>query len=120
MEAIGTLAGGIAHDFNNLLQVISGYAQLLLWGKSIMDPGHQEVLEIQKAVERAAQLIRQLLTFSRKMEGKRRLLDLNQEILEAEKVLKRTIPKMIAIDLHLESHLGMRLMPTRSRSSKSC
>ena len=66
MEAIGTLAGGIAHDFNNLLQVISGYAQLLLWGKSNMDPGHHELLEIQKAVERAAQLIRQLLTFSRK------------------------------------------------------
>ncbi len=105
MEAIGTLAGGIAHDFNNLLQVISGYAQLLLWGKSIMDPGHQEVLEIQKAVERAAQLIRQLLTFSRKMEGKRRPLDLNREILEAEKILKRAIPKMITIELHLGSRL---------------
>ncbi len=105
MEAIGTLAGGIAHDFNNLLQVISGYAQLLLWGKSIMDPGHQELLEIQKAVEREAQLIRQLLTFSRKMEGKRRPLDLNREILEAEKILKRAIPKMITIDLHLGSRL---------------
>ena len=106
MEAIGTLAGGIAHDFNNLLQVISGYAQLLLWGKSAKDPGYQELLEIQKAVERAAQLIRQLLTFSRKMEGKRRPLDLNREILEAEKILKSAIPKMITIDLHLGSRLG--------------
>jgi two-component system cell cycle sensor histidine kinase/response regulator CckA len=70
-----------------------------------MDPGHQELLEIQKAVERAAQLIRQLLTFSRKMEGKRRPIDLNQEILEAEKILKRAIPKMITMDLHLGSRL---------------
>ena len=105
MEAIGTLAGGIAHDFNNLLQVIGGYAQLLLWGKSAMDSGLQELQEIQKAVQRAAQLIRQLLTFSRKVEGKRRPLDLNREILEAEKVLKVTLPKMIAIDLHLGSRL---------------
>jgi PAS domain S-box-containing protein len=106
MEAIGTLAGGIAHDFNNLLQVISGYAQLLLWGKSDRDPGHHELEGIQKAVQRAAQLIRQLLTFSRKMEGKRRPLDLNQEILEAEKMLKRAIPKMITIDLHPGTRLA--------------
>jgi PAS domain S-box-containing protein len=105
MEAIGTLAGGIAHDFNNLLQVIGGYAQLLLWDKSARDPGHRELLGIQEAVQRAAQLIRQLLTFSRKVEGNRRPLDLNQEILEAEKVLRRTIPKMVALDLHLESRL---------------
>jgi len=105
MEAIGTLAGGVAHDFNNLLQVISGYAQLLLWGKSELDPGHTELVEIQKAVQRAAQLVRQLLTFSRKVGGNRRPLDLNQEILEAEKLLKRAIPKMITIDLHLGSPL---------------
>ena len=105
MEAIGTLAGGVAHDFNNLLQVISGYAQLLLWGKSEWDPGHNELVEIQKAVQRAAQLVRQLLTFSRKVEGNRRSIDLNQEILEAEKMLKRAIPKMITIDLHLGSPL---------------
>ena len=101
MEAIGTLAGGIAHDFNNLLQAIGGYSQLLLWAKSAKDPGYQELTEIQKAVQRAAQLIRQLLTFSRKVEGQRRLIDLNGEILEAEKVLKVTIPKMIALELHL-------------------
>ena len=105
MEAVGTLAGGIAHDFNNLLQVIGGYAQLLLWGKSPIDSGHPELLEIQKAVQRATELIRQLLTFSRKVEGNRRPLDLNREILEAEKVLKVTLPKMVAIDLHLGSRL---------------
>jgi two-component system cell cycle sensor histidine kinase/response regulator CckA len=105
MEAIGTLAGGVAHDFNNLLQVISGYAQLLLWGRSELDPGHNELVEIQKAVQRAAQLVRQLLTFSRKVEGSRRSLDLNQEILEAEKMLQRALPKMITIDLHLGSPL---------------
>ena len=107
MEAIGTLAGGIAHDFNNLLQAIGGYSQLLLWAKSAKDPGYQELTEIQKAVQRAAQLIRQLLTFSRKVEGQRRIIDLNGEILEAEKVLKVTIPKMIALELHLGRDLDV-------------
>jgi signal transduction histidine kinase len=54
MEALGTLAGGIAHDFNNLLQAISGYTQLLLWGKSEDDPGTHELKEIERAAGRAA------------------------------------------------------------------
>ncbi len=105
MEAIGTLAGGIAHDFNNILQAITGYTQLLLWGKSGDDSGRHELMQIQKAGERATQLVRQLLTFSRKVEGERRPLNLNQEVLEVEKVVRRTIPKMIAIELHLGSRL---------------
>ena len=105
MEAIGTLAGGIAHDFNNILQAITGYTQLLLWGKAGEDSGRHELTQIQKAGERATQLIRQLLTFSRKVEGERRPLDLNQEVLGIEKVVRRTIPKMIAIELRLGSGL---------------
>lgn len=97
MEAIGTLAGGIAHDFNNLLQAINGYTQLLLWGKSENEPGHSELKEIEKAAGRAASLVRQLLAFSRKVAGQRRPLNLNQEVMDIEKVLKRTIPKMIEL-----------------------
>jgi len=107
MEAIGTLAGGIAHDFNNLLHAMTGYAQLLLWGKGEGDPGFRELEQIQKVGGRAAKLIRQLLTFSRKVEGERRVIDLNRAVYEAQKVLKRTIPKMIAIELDL----GERLWP---------
>ena len=78
MEALGTLAGGIAHDFNNLLQAISGYTQLLLWGKSETDPGAHELGEIERAAGRAAALIRQLLALSRKVEGERRSVHLNE------------------------------------------
>jgi PAS domain S-box-containing protein len=105
MEAIGTLAGGIAHDFNNLLQAISGYTQLLLWGKSGNDPGTHELKEIERAAGRAASLIRQLLAFSRKVEGERRSVNLNQEIMDIEKVLRRTIPKMIDIEISLSQDL---------------
>jgi PAS domain S-box-containing protein len=105
MEAIGTLAGGIAHDFNNLLQAISGYTQLLLWGKSGNDPGTHELKEIERAAGRAAALIRQLLAFSRKVEGERRPVNLNQEIMDIEKVLRRTIPKMIDIEISLSQDL---------------
>jgi PAS domain S-box-containing protein len=105
MEAIGTLAGGIAHDFNNLLQAISGYTQLLLWGKSGNDPGTHELKEIERAAGRAAALIRQLLAFSRKVEGERRPVDLNREIMDIEKVLRRTIPKMIDIEISLSQDL---------------
>jgi PAS domain S-box-containing protein len=105
MEAIGTLAGGIAHDFNNLLQAISGYTQLLLWGKSGNDPGTHELKEIERAAGRAASLIRQLLAFSRKVEGERRPVNLNREIMDIEKVLRRTIPKMIDIEISLSQDL---------------
>ena len=105
MEALGTLAGGIAHDFNNLLQAISGYTQLLLWEKSGTDHGAHELKEIEKAAGRAASLIRQLLAFSRKVEGERRPVNLNQEIMDIEKVLKRTIPKMIDIEIRLSKDL---------------
>jgi two-component system, cell cycle sensor histidine kinase and response regulator CckA len=105
MEAVGTLAGGVAHDFNNLLQAISGYNELLLLNKTENDADHGKLMQIKKACDRAAQLIRQLLAFSRKVEGARRRLDLNQEVLEAERVLQRTIPKMIAIELRLAGFL---------------
>jgi two-component system, cell cycle sensor histidine kinase and response regulator CckA len=105
MEALGTLAGGIAHDFNNLLQAISGYTQLLLWGKSGDESGTHELREIERAAGRAAALIRQLLAFSRKVEGQRRPVDLNREIMDVEKVLHRTIPKMIDIEIHLSEDL---------------
>ena len=100
MEAVGTLAGGVAHDFNNLLQAVNGYSQLLLLDKKPGDPEYDELMGIQNAGMRAAQLVRQLLAFSRKMEGLRRPLDLNLRLAEAETILRRTIPKMIDIELH--------------------
>jgi PAS domain S-box-containing protein len=105
MEAVGTLAGGIAHDFNNLLQAIRGYAQLLLMEKERGDPEFDRVREIERAAERASELTQQLLTFSRRVESKLRPVNLNQEVGQVRKLLERTIPKMINIELHLDDDL---------------
>ena len=101
MEAIGTLAGGVAHDFNNILQSINGYAQILNMNREEGDPEHSKILAIQKACERSAQLVQQLLLFSRKVEAERRPVDLNREVEQARRILERTIPKMIDIEVHL-------------------
>ena len=101
MEAIGTLAGGISHDFNNLLQAILGYAQMLLMDKNVPLANAAKLREIERAAQRATELTSQLLAFSRKMEIHPRPVDLNQVVLQVEKLLKRTIPKMIDIELRL-------------------
>ena len=106
MEAVGTLAGGVAHDFNNLLQAILGYSDLLLLGKNKDEPGYRELQEIRRAGQRASELTLQLLTFSRKVESRLRPVDLNYEVKQVEKLLKRTIPKMIKIELHLADTLS--------------
>lgn len=100
MEAVGTLAGGVAHDFNNILQAIKGYTSLLLFDKQQQEPEFAKLTAIDKSVERAAQLVKQLLLFSRKMETERRPLDLNLEVEHARSMLERTIPKMIDIEIH--------------------
>ena len=98
MEAVGTLAGGISHDFNNLLQAINGFTQILLMDKSKSDPDYHKLKSIETAGGRAAELVKQLLFFSRKVEAKRKPLDLNMEVRQAHGILERTIPKMIDID----------------------
>ena len=105
MEAIGTLAGGVAHDFNNLLQAINGYTQLLQMDKSEDHPDYPNLAAISTAGGRAADLVRQLLLFSRKLEAARRPIDLNLDVERAVRLLERTIPKMIDLDLHLERRL---------------
>lgn len=106
MEAVGILAGGIAHDFNNLLQIIIGYTQMLSLEKTETDPDYPKLMTIEKAVGSAAQLVRQLLTFSRKAETKPVSLDLNQEIVNVRIILERTLPKMIDILLRLGENLS--------------
>ena len=107
MEAVGRLAGGIAHDFNNLLTVIMGYSQVLL-----TELGPQHVLrgkieETLKAGDRAATLIRQLLTFSSKQSLDPKILSLNTAVTSLESLLRR----LIGEDIHLISKLD----PTNGR-----
>jgi PAS domain S-box-containing protein len=105
MEAIGTLAGGVAHDFNNLLQAIIGYTQILLLPKTESDPEFASLKAIQKAGDRAAGLVRQLLLFSRNTESDRKPVELNHEVEQARLMLERIIPKMIEIEVHMGSRL---------------
>jgi two-component system, cell cycle sensor histidine kinase and response regulator CckA len=97
MEAIGQLAGGIAHDFNNLLVVISGSADFVSDALKPNDPVQADLREIQRAAERAANLTRQLLTFARRQVSALQLLNLNDLILELDKLLRRLIREDIIL-----------------------
>ncbi len=105
MEAIGALAGGIAHDFRNILQAILGCSDLLAFDLKEGDKGYEEVKEIQKAAKRGSELTHQLLTFSRKVRSKFRPVDINDEIHNAAKLLGRTLPKTIQIDMRLQEDI---------------
>jgi PAS domain S-box-containing protein len=91
MEAMGRLAAGIAHDFNNLLTVINGFCDLARSRHADEDPTAMDLDEIARAGERAADLTRQLLAFSRQQVLAPQLLDLNGIVGELEKMLKRLI-----------------------------
>ena len=99
MEAVGALAGGIAHEFNNLLQAISGHTQLLLMETDPTDPIYLNLDAIQKSGTRAAELVRQLLQFSRKANDERRPIHFNDIFKQAQQMLERNIPKMIQIQV---------------------
>jgi signal transduction histidine kinase len=114
LEAVGTLAGGISHDFNNLLQIISGQVQLLLMRGTLNEATRGSLLQIDLAVGRASEMIRRLLTFSRKMETVRRRYDLNEGVANVMDLLRRTIPRMIALESRLASDLFLiRADPTQ-------
>lgn len=105
MQAVGTLAGGIAHDFNNLLQVTLGYSEVLLNRMTEKDSGYQELSRIAQASQRGADLVKRLLTFSRKIEPRKKPLNVNDIISQTSQLLERTIPKMINVKLLLAPDL---------------
>jgi two-component system cell cycle sensor histidine kinase/response regulator CckA len=97
MEGIGVLAGGIAHDFNNLLTVINGYTDMLIKNVSPSDPEFQELEQIRTAGQQATSLTSQLLAFSRKQVLQPRILNLNDIIVETDKMLRRLIGEHIEL-----------------------
>lgn len=103
MEAIGTLAGGIAHDFNNILSSIFGYAQLA--EMDINDPkkAKKDISQVIKGAHRAADLVHQILTFSRKTEHSSNPLKLFTIVKEAIKFLRSSIPATIEIEDKISS-----------------
>jgi PAS domain S-box-containing protein len=109
MEAVGHLAGGVAHDFNNLLTIISGSSEMLLQRLPPGDPGRDLLSEIRHAGNRAADLTRQLLAFSRRSVLAPKLLDLNESVRDSKKLLRR----LIGEDVELETQLAAELDPVR-------
>ena len=99
MEAVGRLAGGIAHDFNNLLTAILGYTELVLEGLADDDARRADAIEIRRSAERAAELTRQLLAFSRRQVLQPRILDLNRLVADTSGMLKRLIGEQIRYEL---------------------
>ncbi len=104
MESIGNLAGGVAHDFNNLLAVINGYTELIIGKIDVDSTIYSFLKEIEHAGNKAADLTRQLLTFSRKQVIKPKIIQINIIISNLAKMLKRIIGENIemSMDLHEE------------------
>jgi two-component system, cell cycle sensor histidine kinase and response regulator CckA len=101
MEAIGLLAGGIAHDFNNLLTAIGGFTELVLQTFDDRDARRGDLQEVANAAQRAAALTRQLLAVSRRQILEPSVLDLNGMVADVQKLLRRTIPENIDLQLDL-------------------
>lgn len=97
MEAMGTLAGGIAHDFNNILNAVMGYAEIALISPKADDELRRYLAEILKASERARDLVKQILTFSRKSDEKLMPMRVSPIIKEVLKLLKASLPSTITI-----------------------
>ena len=103
IEAMGRLAGGVAHDFNNLLMVISGHSQMLLDSMLPGDPARDDLDQVVRAAERATDLTRQLLAFSRRHTVKPALVNLNQLVQQMERMLARVLGEHIHLVTDLAS-----------------
>ena len=115
MEIIGTLAAGVAHDFNNLLQAIRGNAGLILMDTEAGSPLHLGLEKIDLAAARAAEITRQLLTFSRMSDDKRTVIDLNQVIKETAHLARRTLRGNMTVELQpLPQPVNVKMDSTRA------
>jgi two-component system, cell cycle sensor histidine kinase and response regulator CckA len=106
MEVIGRLAGGMAHDFNNMLGVIVGYAELMDESLDAEHPARNHVEQVKKAAQRAANLTRQLLAFSRQQVLQPIVLNLNALVDSVSKMLRRVLGEDISLSLVPGPSLG--------------
>jgi signal transduction histidine kinase/CheY-like chemotaxis protein len=106
MEAVGTLAGGIAHDFNNILSAILGYSELAQMKLSGQDGILEDIDEVLRAGNRAKELVKQILTFSRQSEHERKPVEIHFIVKEALKLLRASIPSTIEIRENIATKNG--------------
>jgi PAS domain S-box-containing protein len=107
MEAIGTLAGGIAHDFNNILAAIMGYAEMALYDVPEETQGRRNLEQVLKAGYRGKDLVKQIITFSRRSDQERRPMRVSPIVKEALKLLRASLPTTIEIRQNIEAQSGM-------------
>ena len=107
IEAIGTIAGGIAHDFNNILFPIVAMSEMLTEDFPVYSPEHESAKEIFKAAKRGSDLVKQILTFSRKSEHKMVPIQMQRVLKETLKLCRSTIPSNIEIVPDIQRDCGL-------------
>jgi two-component system, cell cycle sensor histidine kinase and response regulator CckA len=107
MQAVGQLAGGVAHDFNNLLTAMIGFCDLLLLRSPPGDPSFADIMQIKQNANRAANLVRQLLAFSRQQTLQPRVLNITDILYELRHLLQRLIGENIKLDVVHGRDLGL-------------
>ncbi|MDE1152318.1 MAG: PAS domain S-box protein [Micavibrio sp.] len=107
MQAVGQLAGGIAHDFNNLLTAMIGFCDLLLLRHKPGDPSFADIMQIKQNANRAANLVRQLLAFSRQQTLQPRVLDLAEVLSELSHLIRRLIGANIELRLQHSTDISL-------------
>jgi PAS domain S-box-containing protein len=106
MQAVGQLAGGIAHDFNNLLTAMIGFCDLLLLRAAPSDPSFADIMQIKQNANRAANLVRQLLAFSRQQTLQPRILNITDMLYELRHLIERLIGENIQLKVVHGRDLG--------------
>jgi two-component system, cell cycle sensor histidine kinase and response regulator CckA len=107
MQAVGQLAGGVAHDFNNLLTAMIGFCDLLLMRFRPGDPSFADIMQIKQNANRAANLVRQLLAFSRQQTLQPRIIDITDVLVELSHLLRRLIGENIELQVIHGRDLGV-------------
>ena len=106
MQAIGQLAGGVAHDFNNLLTAMIGFCDLLLLRHKPGDPSFSDIMQIKQNSNRAANLVRQLLAFSRQQTLRPKVQDVTDILIEVSHLIRRLIGAGVELNLNHGQDLG--------------
>ncbi len=107
MQAVGQLAGGVAHDFNNLLTAMIGFSDLLLTRHGPEDPSFADIMQIKQNANRATNLVRQLLAFSRQQTLEPVIMDVTEALGDLSNLLSRLIGENIELSISHERNLGL-------------